>query len=71
MKNMYNSFKKYIVYAENLKEFCNEWHRGNKVNDPDADYESHKQDMLKYGFTIIPASTSKTGEIVSYYGPIE
>lgn len=68
--SMYNKFKKYIVYAESLQEFCDEWHRQNKVNDKQEDYENHKRDMEKYGFTFIPASTSKTGEIVSYYGRI-
>jgi hypothetical protein len=68
--DMYNKFKKYIVFAENLREFCEQWHRADKVADKEADYESHKRDMEKYGYTIIPASTSKTGEIVSYYGKI-
>ena len=67
---LYNKFKKYIVFAENLREFCNQWHRADKVADKEADYESHKRDMEKYGYTIIPASSSKTGEIVSYYGRI-
>lgn len=69
-KTQYNAFKKYIVYAESLQEFCDKWHRPGKVQDKAADYEDHKQDMLKYGFTIIPKSTSVTGEVVSYYGRI-
>lgn len=70
MDDMYRKFKKYIVYAESLQEFCDQWHRPNKVADKKEDYESHKQELIKYGFTFIPASTSKTGEIVSYYGKI-
>lgn len=70
MDDMYMKFKKYIVFAESLKEFCDQWHRPNKVGDKEADYEDHKKELEKYGFTFIPGSTSKTGEIVSYYGKI-
>ena len=67
---LFHKFKKYIVYAESLREFCEEWHRKDKIADFESDYESHKQELIRDGFTIIPASTSKTGEIVSYYGKV-
>lgn len=65
-------FRDYIVYAESLQEFIDTWHRPNAITDfnREADYEGHKQDLIKYGVTIIPASTSITGKIVSYYGKI-
>ena len=68
----YKAMKKYIVYAENLKEFCEKYHRADKLTDFNRadDYQSHKSDLEKYGYTIIPPSTSITGEIVSYYGRV-
>ena len=65
---LYNEMKKYIVFAENLQT----WHKPGIINDfnRDADYADHKADMEKYGYTIIPASSSITGQIVSYYGRI-
>ena len=70
--NRYNAFKKYIVYAESLQEFIDVWHNPAKINDfnREADYEDHKAELLKYGFTFIPASTSINGKIVSYYGKV-
>ena len=69
---MYDKMKKYIVYAENLKEFCERYHRKDKLTDfnREDDYKMHKSDLEKYGYTIIPKSTSVTGEIVSYYGRV-
>lgn len=69
---LFNEMKKYIVYAESLKEFCEKYHKPGKIADfnREADYAEHKADMEKYGYTIIPASTSITGQTVSYYGRI-
>lgn len=67
MKNLYESFKKYVVYAENLREFCDKFHN-HTYNE--SDYEAHKEDLEKYGYTIIPHHDSITGNIVSYYGKI-
>lgn len=69
---LYDEMKKYVVYAENLKEFVEKWHRPGKITDfnREDDYNSHKRDLEKYGYTIIPASTSITGQIVSYYGKV-
>lgn len=33
-----------------------------------CDIESHKKDLEKYGYTLIPKGTSVTGENVTYYG---
>lgn len=69
---LYNEMRKYIVYAENLQEFIDTWHKPGIINDfnRDADYADHKADIEKYGYTIIPASSSANGRIVSYYGRI-
>lgn len=71
-EDLYRKFKRYIVHAESLKEFCAMWHKPGIINDfnRDADYEGHKADMEKYGFTFIPASSSITGRNVSYYGKV-
>lgn len=70
--NLFNSFRKYSVHAESLQEFCEVWHKPGKITDynREADYENHKADLEKYGYTFIPASSSTTGRIVSYYGRI-
>lgn len=34
------------------------------------DYEDHKREMEREGFTIIPQGSSTTGGVVSYYGKI-
>ena len=64
----YETFKKYEVFAENLRDFCDKYH-----NYPysECDYEAHKEDIQKYGFTFIPHHDSITGDIVSYYGKIK
>ena len=69
---LYTDFKKYIVHAESLREFCEVWHRPGILTDfnREADYEGHKADLEKYGYTIIPPSSSATGRAVSYYGKI-
>ena len=70
--NLYTSFKKYMVDAESLQDFINRYHRPGSITDfnREADYNAHKQDLEKDGFTFIPKGTSITGEIVSYYGKI-
>lgn len=70
---MYNTFKKYEVKCNSLKEFCEKYHnygawRSRTADYREADYFSHREDMEKYGFTIIPRLDSITGEVVSYYG---
>ena len=62
---MYNSFKKYEVKAENLRDFCDRYH-----NYPytETDFLSHKEDLAKDGYTFISHHDSITGNIVSYYG---
>ena len=73
--NQYEAFKKYEVKADSLQEFCEKYHRRGAYHDRgeeymQVDYESHKQDMERNGFTIIPHGSSATGYHVSYYGKI-
>lgn len=67
MKDLFQSFKEDEVFAENLRDFCDKYH-----NYPysECDYEFHKEDMQKYGYTIINRHDSVTGKVVSYYGKI-
>jgi|GEM_PF-2424448 len=73
--NLYEKFKKYEVEAPDLADFCKRYHKaGAWHNRPDdyreADYNGHLNDLVKYGYTIIPHHDSVTGEIVSYYGEL-
>ena len=71
----YVAFQKYAVKASSLEEFCDRYHRPDAYHDRGeeymkVDYESHKKDMEREGFTIIPYGSSTTGDVVSYYGKI-
>lgn len=71
----YKAFAKYAVKADSLEEFCDLYHRRGAYHDRGeeymkADYESHKKDMERDGFTFIPPSSSTTGYVMSYYGKI-
>lgn len=71
----FESFKKYEVKAENLRDFCGRYHRHGAYHDRgeeymQSDYESHKKELERDGFTIIPRGSSTTGGVVSYYGKI-
>lgn len=63
---LYDLFKKYEVQANNLRDFCDKYH---KYEYSEEDYEAHKRE-LETGFTIISHHDSKTGETVSYYGKV-
>ena len=71
----YEAFQKYAVKADSLQDFCARYHRRGAYHDRgeeymQADYESHRADMERDGFTIIPQGSSTTGGVVSYYGKI-
>lgn len=69
---MYETMKKYAVKAKNLKDFCEKYHIPGKLTafNREDDYNAHKAELEKYGYTIIPKGTSITGQTVSYYGGI-
>lgn len=70
---LFDEFKKYEVKAKSLEEFCEKYHKPEAYKQRgreymQADLQSHKQDIEKYGYTFIPAFDSITGNIVAYYG---
>ena len=71
----YKAFMKYAVEAKSLEEFCDRYHRRGAYHDRGEeymkyDYEDHKKELERDGFTIIPQGSSTTGDTVSYYGNI-
>lgn len=75
MFDPYVAFQKYAVKADSLEEFCDLYHRRGAYHDRGeeymkADYEDHKKEMERDGFTFIPMHDSTTGYVVSYYGKI-
>lgn len=71
----FEAFAKYAVKADSLQEFCNMYHRRGAYHDRGeeymkADYEDHKRELERDGFTFIPQGSSTTGYIVSYYGKV-
>ena len=71
--SLFEKFKKYEVKADSIEDFCNRYHIRGALHDMGEDYmqadiESHKEEFAIYGYTIIPHSSSTTGDIVAYYG---
>ena len=71
----YKAFMKYSVEARDLEDLCDRYHRKGAYHDRGAeymkvDYEHHKKEMERDGFTLIPMADSTTGDVVSYYGKI-
>jgi len=72
-KNLFESFKKYAVEAESAEDFCYRYHHHKAYHERGKEYmeidlESHKKELEKNGYTIIPQGSSTTGGIVSWYG---
>lgn len=75
MFDPYVEFQKYAVQANSLLDFCDRYHRRGAYHDRGAeymqfDYEDHKKELERDGFTFIPGGSSTTGDIVSYYGEV-
>ena len=71
--NMYETFKKYKVEADNVEDFLNKYTKNNAHQSRGMEYvkariDSHKEDLDRYGYTFITHHDSVTGETVSYYG---
>lgn len=71
----FKAFQKYAVEARSLEDFCDRYHRRGAYHDRGEeymqyDYEDHKKEMERDGFTFIPPGSSTTGDVVSYYGKI-
>jgi len=75
MKNnqsSFETFKKYEVQANSIEDFLLKYGKPNRFQERGKEYmnvciQSHKEDLLKYGFDFIDHHNSKTGEVVSYY----
>jgi hypothetical protein len=68
-------FKKYEVKANSIEEFLENYTRREKHSGRGKEYvecriKSHKDDLEKYGYTIITRHDSVTGDTVSYYGGV-
>lgn len=68
MISLKEKFKRYIKYAECLREFCDLYHNYEYT---EQDFEQHRKELLTDGYTIIPSHDSVTGEICSFYGSVE
>ena len=71
----FKAFQKYAVDAKSLEDFCDRYHRRGAYHDRGeeymkCDYEDHKKELERDGFTFIPHGSSTTGDVVSYYGKI-
>ena len=65
--------KKYEVQADNVKDFCEKYHKRGAYHDKGAEYmeydlKCHIKELKEDGYTLIPKSSSSTGEPVSFYG---
>lgn len=70
---LFDTFKKYEVQANSIEDFILKYGKPSRYQERGNDYmntciQSHKDDLLKYGYDIITHHNSKTGETVSYYG---
>ena len=70
---LYDKFKKYALPADSLEDFCKKYHKRSAYHDRGADYikedlQAHKEELERFGYTIIPKGSSTTGEVVAYYG---
>jgi len=72
-KSLFESFKKYAVDAESMEDFCDRYHHRKAYHERGKEYMacdlvSHKKELEKEGYTMIPQGSSVTGGIVSWYG---
>lgn len=69
---LYNLMKKYAVPATDPVDFLDRYTRSGYGIERGADYqasriESSYEDLEKFGYCMIPQSSSKTGETVTWY----
>jgi hypothetical protein len=73
-KTGYYNFEKYKVNdVKTIEEFLQKYtkysrHQGRGQEYVDCRIKSHKDDLVKYGYTFITHHDSVTGEVVSFYG---
>ena len=68
--DIFQRFKRYAVEADSLRDFCERYHLPGKVENKEADYQTHKEDLLHDGFTLIPPGSSSLTSWAAYYGPV-
>lgn len=66
----FERYKLYAVDAESLRDFCERFHLAGKVWNKEADYQTHKEELLRDGYTMIPRGTSSLTNWAAYYGPL-
>lgn len=69
-KEQFQRFKLYAVEAESLRDFCERYHLPGRVWNKEVDYQSHKEELLKNGYTLVPRGTSGLISWAAYYGPL-
>lgn len=72
MKNLYDVFKKYRVSASSIEDFRQRYTKPDRYAQRGLEYvatvlQSAREDLDKYGFSIISSHDSITGEVVAYY----
>lgn len=72
MKNLYDVFKKYRVSASSIEDFRQRYTKPDRYAQRGPEYvaavlQSAREDLDKYGFSIISSHDSITGEVVAYY----
>ena len=72
MKNLYDVFKKYRVSASSIEDFRQRYTKPDRYAQRGPEYvaavlQSAREDLDKYGFSIISSHDSITGEVVACY----
>ena len=72
MKNLYDVFKKYRVSASSIEDFRQRYTNPDRYAQRGPEYvaavlQSAREDLDKYGFSIISSHDSITGAVVAYY----
>lgn len=72
MKNLYDVFKKYRVSASSIEDFRQRYTKPDRYAQRGPEYvaailQSAREDLDKYGFSIISSHDSITGKVVAYY----
>lgn len=72
MKNLYDVFKKYRVSASSIEDFRQRYTKPDRYAQRGPEYvaailQSAREDLDKYGFSIISSHDSITSEVVAYY----
>ena len=67
---LFSSFFKYAVLAESASDFIDRYYKPDRVRGLRAELiASRVKDLEENGYTIISHYDSRTGDVVSFYGP--